>query len=159
MGKRGPNKLPNELKLQRGTFRSNQDGDPNSLPVAKLKASEIPAAPVTLNEYGRTLWYSVLQEYTTLEVVSKNLDLPMFEKYCWMMQETQRLEQELMTEGYLTSGAYSEVQNPKFNVYMKLFDSCMKISKEYGLTPASRQNIRLNQERINKDPLSEFEEL
>ena len=158
MGKRGPNKLPSELKLQRGTYRS-YDGDPNSLPVEKLDADSIPSAPDTLNEYGSNLWYSVLAEYTTLKVVAANLDLPMFEKYCWMMQELHRIEGELKDEGYLTQGAYSEVQNPKFNIYMKFLDQCMKISKEYGFTPASRQNLRINQEKIDKDPLDDFEQL
>ena len=148
-----------EEKMMIGTYRKDKDGDPNSLPVQKLSSNEIPSAPDTLNDYGRRLWYSVLEEYTTLEVVAKNLDLPIFEKYCYLMQELNGLEKELKDEGYLTQGAYSEVQNPKFNIYMKIFDQCLKISKEYGFTPASRQNLRINQEKIDKDPLDDFEQL
>jgi P27 family predicted phage terminase small subunit len=159
MGKRGPNKLPAELKIARGTLRQHRDGHPDDMPVKKIEPDSIPTAPEGLAEFGKSIWYSVLEEYSDKGVFAEKLDLPMFEKYCFMMEEMRRLEAELKVEGYLSQGAYSEVENPKFKVYNKLFDQAFKISKEYGFTPASRQNIRITQEQIKKDILDDFNEL
>ena len=155
----GKKPVPTEVLKLRGTYRADRQGGRVDDAVAKIEPNEIPLAPVSLDDYGQQIWYSVLQEYSKVKVFAKNLDLPMFQKYCWVMQEMNRIEQQLTAEGYLVAGNYGDVENPMFKIYMNLMNQAIKLSVQYGFTPAARMSLKLEAEKNHKDELSKFEEL
>lgn len=121
MGKRGPAKEPTATLEKKGSWRAKVRKDE---PVYGL-LSEI-AMPEILDDNGKKIWNRLLPMLGNQGVLT-DADLAPFERYCFLWQQWKKLASE------------GEVNLDKL---MKIESGFSKLEQQFGLTPASRPNIK-----------------
>lgn len=143
MGKRGPKKAPATVKLARGTFRQDRDGDPAAAPrVGKVAAC--PPAPDELEEIGRSVWLDMLPRIITAGYFAE-LDLRAFERYCRAHDEVEKCDVLLEEHGeYFTAETGYVGQHPAVNQRFKWLDIIRRYEEAFWLNPTARSGKQVS---------------
>lgn len=135
--KRGRKNKPVELKVLEGTNR--QDRMNHDAPDVK---AEIPVAPSFLGDDAKEEWDQISVELYGLGLLSK-IDRAALAAYCqsfdrWAKSERELAEQKLISK---TSNG-NEIQNPLVGIANKAMENMRKFLVEFGMTPATRSNVK-----------------
>jgi len=138
MGKRGPRKEPAVVKLARGTFRSDRDGDIGQAPKTPLVV-DCPPPPDYLGEHGRNAWLDVLPGIIEGGYFTQ-LDLRAFGRgYCRAHDEVAKCDAVLAEEGeHATAESGYVCQHPAVNQRFKWLDIIRRYEDAFWLNPTAR---------------------
>lgn len=140
MVKRGTKRLPDTIKIDRGTIRTDRTGSPQSKPQPNV-SSKLPEFPEVLKELGKRAWSEVGEKILRLGVATE-LDWGAFETYCRSFDEVAWCDQVLETQGhFFTSETGFVGQHPAINQRFKWLDVRRRYEAEFGLTPSSRSGV------------------
>lgn len=150
MGKRGPAPAPTELKLLRGNPGKRPLNDKEPRPA---EIQETPKPPAFLGKYGKKEWKRI----TPLLVKNKlftELDETALAAYCqaydrWITVEKCLRGYEKMT--YVTDKG-NIVQRPEVGIANKAMEELLKFGREFGLSPSSRTNLKVEEQETKDDP-------
>jgi len=121
MGKRGPAKEPTAKLAKKGSWRAKDRKDE---PV--YNGVESLRMPPGLGYHGQKMWNRLLPMLCNQGVLTE-VDIAGFERYCFMWQQ------------WKTIAKQDEVD---INKLMKLESGFSKLEQQFGLTPASRPNVK-----------------
>jgi P27 family predicted phage terminase small subunit len=147
MGKRGPPKLPDTIKLLRGTYRKAQDGDPDSKPAPKALVAMKP--PEWLGKDGRAAWSRESSRLVELGVLTE-IDVSAFSMYCRCFDEIAWCDKILEEQGHFFTAQSGYIgQHPAVNQRFKWIDLKRRYEAEFGLTPSSRSGVLVNKPKAS----------
>ena len=150
MGARGPAGKPTALKLLEGN-PGKREVNLNEPKYPLSAESEKP--PAWLGPYGKKEWRRIFPLLKTNGIMT-DADYMALCGYCqnvdtWVMAEKNKRANGLTT---VTSNG-TEVQHPAVGISNTAVTNMLKFAKEFGLTPASRQNLTAEQFDENENPL------
>ena len=163
MGERGPIGLTDAEKKRRGTHRPHR-----SKPATPRPASGNVEPPDwwDADSPAREMWDRTAPELVRLGLLSE-MEQGLFTIYCSSWEEWLIAMRAIETEGavYTTSRGVKRV-SPWMTVADKAAKRMLSIAAEYGLTPRSRQRIRIEINEPERDnpwrllrPTNPFDEL
>lgn len=142
MGKRGPRKAPVAIKISKGTYRRDKDGDVADMPSPDAANLDTPA---TLGEIGLAVWAHESAQLSKTNVLTE-ADRRALHTYCRTFDEVARLDELLKEEGeYFTAETGYIGQHPGVNQRFKWLEIRRRYECEFGLTPSSRTSIRVSE--------------
>lgn len=144
-------KTPSKLLKERGTFRRDRHSD-------DLEASAVPGlppAPDHLTPQQKSLWSKVGKQLVEAGLLS-SFDAQAFECMIKTYSELVAFEQQLADEPNIVSevgenGALQ--QHPLINIVHKWRMMLLRHLQQFGLTPAARTGIKLQQSQAD-DPMA-----
>jgi P27 family predicted phage terminase small subunit len=136
MARRGRKRQPTALKVARGTYRRDRDGDPDREPGVSLSGYLPP--PDRLGAVACATWETELPTLIAAGHVT-DLDLGAFELYCRAVGEVARLDKLLIDEGeYFTAQSGYVGQHPAVNQRFKWLNIIARFQEAFWLTPTAR---------------------
>lgn len=142
MGKRGPKKQPAALAKAKGTYRPsrNEDEIADSGALDFVTRDYKPDPPASLDEVACKIWVGLIGEACKLDGYISTVDLVLFEVYCKCYSEMLELETEDRT--YTDENGVKRL-NPLFKCYQDTRKEFIRLSAEFGFSPAARTRIKL----------------
>jgi P27 family predicted phage terminase small subunit len=138
--KRGRKKEPVSLKISKGTYRRDKDGEVADMPSPDTANLDTPA---TLGEVGSAVWAHESAQLSKTNVLTE-ADRRALHTYCRTFDEVARLDATLEKEGeYFTAESGYIGQHPAVNQRFKWLEIRRRYECEFGLTPSSRTSIRV----------------
>ena len=135
MGKRGPAKQPTAKLAKKGSWRAKvRKDEPVFGALTEIRM------PSYLGYYGQKIWKRLLPMLANQGVLT-DVDIAGFERYCFLWQQWKTLAKE------------PEVD---INKLMKLESGFSKLEQQFGLTPASRPNIKAVKIESKEDTTKRF---
>ena len=106
-------------------------------------ASELPDPPRWLSKEARAQWDTLAPTLHSAGLLTR-LDAVLFGSYCATMARWIEAEQHLNTEGttYVTPSGFTR-PSVWFKISSNLSQQLLKLGEHYGLTPASRQRLKV----------------
>lgn len=142
MGKRGTKRLPDTVKIARGTLRDDRTGDPDLKPQPKMAAGVLP--PEFLKDRGLATWEKTRTQLLDLGVLSE-IDVSAFGMYCRCDDEIAWCDKVLEEQGHFFTSETGYVgQHPAVNQRFKWIDLKRRYEAEFGMTPSSRSSVIVN---------------
>lgn len=134
----GRKNIPTALKKLKGNpgkrALNNKEPKPNV---------EIPECPACLTGEARTEWGRITKELKTLGIISK-IDQAALTVYCMTWLDFVYAARMVDEEGeVITSEKGGKYQNPWVGIKTSAMDRLVRISAEFGMTPASRTKIKV----------------
>jgi P27 family predicted phage terminase small subunit len=146
-------KVPNELKKLRGTYRADRDNQP----AAGERLTESPKPPDTMSLSAKQEWKAlapVLVELGTLCLA----DLRAFEQLCETLATQTALQAVIEAEGVLLkTGTGSYKTNPAMRSLETARNQAKALYTEFGLTPKARSYVSRAPGPVNENPDDDFE--
>lgn len=150
MGKRGPPPKPRALKVVQGTLR--KDREPES-PV-ELEPG-IPEPPEGMGDEARRCWDRLVPVLVTVRILTV-IDREALVMLCNSWAHYWYLQGVVEEEGFTYTSAKGNVlQHPAVSSMNKALENCLRLAREFGLTPASRSRIEALP-KPPEDPSREF---
>ena len=134
MGKRGPAKVVTVKLEKRGSWRAKTRKDEPK--YGELTENRMPSG---LGYHGKKIWQRLLP-LMDLEGVLTDTDIAGFERYCFLWQAWKDLTKEYPLD---------------INKLMKIESGFSKLEQQFGLTPASRPNVKANK-TVKEDTTKRF---
>lgn len=134
MGKRGPKRQPESLKVFKGTrYRHGESVNPD--------AKGSPEPPDTLGAIGQAKWRELAPQLISLGLLSA-LDQGHLEVYCEAWDVLGECRQILAREGFVISNDKGNLsRHPAAVERDKARQTIKQYGAEFGLTPASRAGL------------------
>lgn len=121
MGKRGPAKTPTAKLEKLGSWRAKvREDEPVYGEVTATRA------PSGLGYHGKKIWNRVFPMLANQGVLT-DVDLTAFERYCFLWQ---KWKDESVSDNF------------DLNKLMKIEAGFSRLEQQFGLTPASRPNVK-----------------
>jgi P27 family predicted phage terminase small subunit len=150
MGKRGPVPKTDELRTL--------EGNPSRRPLRgnSPKPEGVPACPLWLTPEARREWKRVAPELTRLGLLTK-LDRATLAGYCISYSWWRKAQEVLDDQGtvYVTNKGQLKPR-PEVEIARISGDMMKAFAAELGMTPASRERIRLSQPGEEPDPVEKL---
>ena len=143
MGKRGPAKKPTAQLEKVGSWRAKVRKDE---PVYGV-LSEI-RQPPGMGYHAKKIWNRLLPMLANQGVLT-DVDIAAFERYCFLWQAWKDLTKAKTDE----DGNHIELDIHKI---MKIETGFSKLEQQFGLTPASRPNIKATKIENKEDNTKRF---
>lgn len=157
----GPPKKPTALKIL--------EGNPGKQKLNKLEPkpsipSAVPEPPDFLNAEAKAEWWRRAPELHRLRVLT-SVDVSVLAAYCQAYSRWRAAEIALakMGEADMLTGAMmirtangNPIQNPILGVASRALEQMSRLAAEYGMTPAARAKIEVDDEALKNDPLSKL---
>jgi len=135
--KPGRKNTPVELKVLQGTNRADRAN--NEMPDVK---ADIPDAPSFLGDDAREEWDQISTELFDLGLLSK-IDRAALAAYCQSFDRWAKAERALAEENLISRTSNgNEIQNPLVGIANKAMENMRKFLVEFGMTPATRANVK-----------------
>lgn len=153
MGKRGPAPKPTNLKLLQG--------NPGKRPVNKsepqfTKYDEPPKPPTHLNKYGKKEWKRILPVLMNVGLLTE-ADYATLAAYCQAYGTWVEAEKLIKEKGFTyISDKGNSIQRPEVGIASTAMKNIVTFAREFGMTPSSRSNIKVDDSVASKDPFAEF---
>lgn len=149
-----PKPLPDKIKNLRGTSRKDRSNPSQPVPKA---ADSIPDAPQYWNKYAKEEWYRVTAELQAIGILHE-IDLSIIQVYCYnwglWCEASRTLEEEgktIMMQN--KGGGVYPIKSPWIAIKSDAEKALMKLTSEFGFSPASRTRISAPKKEGEKDPL------
>ena len=142
---------PTSIKILRGNpgCRPITDGEPTP-PPADL------SVPPSLSEVGIAKWDEVTSLLTRMGVFTQ-ADRSAIERYCLLheqfMQVVKHVRENGMTQ--LTHTGYSQL-TAEGSLFKSLPADLLKIEQQFGMTPAARSSLKVQDAAAPADPLEAY---
>ena len=118
---------------------------------------EVPPYPLSLNEEGQYLWDSILKSAIHLDGFIAVHDLFMFEQLCYIYQLICEAQRDIKKYGMFRLTEKKEAKASSFfRSYMELVKTYIVLCREFGLSPSSRDGIKIISKTEVYDPLAGF---
>ena len=136
-GKAGPRPLPTELKLLRGTYRSERAAEHQPMP-----ATRVPPCPAHILGEARREWKRTGKLLRDMGLIS-DLDRSAFAAYCQAWARWVEAEEKLREFGVvIVNKAKGEMYpSPFWKVSEQAVSQMRMFLVEFGMTPASRTRV------------------
>lgn len=142
MGKRGPRREPTVMKLAKGTYRADRQGNPVD-ELQTIVLSKVPPAPGSLGEKGREVWQRVGPLLCDSGVLHCG-DLEAFAMYCHAHDEYEKCNKTLAADGEYHTGPTGKISpHPALHQRLRWVEVMRRFQSEFGLTPSARNNVRV----------------
>lgn len=141
MGRRGTKKTPIELKVARGTYRADRDGDLSELPQVSPIAN-VPQPPIELGSIGASIWVEKAPELMAAGLLTP-LDLLQLADYCRAHDEIAKCDEMIAEHGELIATKDSMKANPAVGWRFQWLEVKRRIATEFGMTPSARSSIKV----------------
>lgn len=106
--------------------------------------SEIPTCPHYLSFTAKQEWKRLCKELASLGLLT-NLDRSMLAAYCQAYSVWKEAAEKISTEGLMIeSPSGYEMQSPYVSILNKQVEIMIKLSAEFGMSPASRTKIKVS---------------
>lgn len=139
MGKRGPARTPEALKVLEGTYREDRHG--GSL---KLRPGE-PRRPVWLCEAASLIWDEVVCELSLVPGLLCEADGAALALYCDARRQYHEYDEQIRSDGLttesLTAGTKAHPLLTHRNAARAAVD---KLGAKFGLTPSDRASLKMS---------------
>ena len=153
MGKRGPPKTPNEIKIHRGNPSKENLAALAALEPKPGEASLV--APPMLDGNALEMWTLRAPQLAAMKVFT-DADRVTLQRYCIAWELYILAYAELKANGLSAEiGSGRRVQLPEANLVSRYHADLLQIEREFGLTPSSRTAIRVEHGET-KDDLRAF---
>lgn len=157
MGKRGPKKTPTEILKKRGSWRGDKRAKHEVQPK-RIMAD----APIWLSDEATFVWGEIYEKLKQYGILSE-LDEKTLERYCIIYVRWKKAEEFLQTNGtqyevVTREGSIKWYAYPEVKIAKELAGELLKIEREFGMTPASRPEIKIINEGTNTTNGEESEE-
>ena len=140
----------------KGNYRPSRYKD-ELTPEGLQYIKEVPSYPLSLNEDGKYLWDSILGSAIHLNGFIAIHDLFMFEQLCYTHQLICEAQQDIKKYGMFRLTEKKEAKSSAFfRSYMELVKTYIVLCREFGLSPSSRDGIKIISKTEVYDPLKEF---
>lgn len=142
MGRRGPKKLPSNVKKMRGTYRA--DRAPENEPEPEQEA---PNCPTWLKREAKREWRRITPQLEDLGLLT-GIDRSALAAYCQAYHEWWEMESDIDENGYymVTSSGYEQIR-PAVTIRNKALNRMHKFLREFGLSPSSRAGISVPEKK------------
>lgn len=138
MGKRGPKATPTDILTMRGSWRAKKrlaEGEPEP-------AKGRPACPEWMPAEGKREWRRIVKELEAMGILHK-CDRSALVAYAEAWAHFVAAAKTLAEEGLLvTLPSGIKQQNPAVAIKNKASERLEKLAAQFGLTPASRANVK-----------------
>ena len=155
---KGRKRLPDAVKEQRGTDQPCRKN--KNLPVIE-SATKMPPAPKILNKHGRRFWRNVGKIAIDLGLLNP-ANMGSFQLLCSEYGVYVEAQENMSEISDMIDSGYDKQANKftKVTAYRKIsekaFANYLRMSAEFGLTPASISNVMMTPKEKQADPMSEF---
>lgn len=131
---------PSVLKVLEGN-RGHRKILPEPMP---LKKQRTPSPPKNLSPVAKTEWKRLAKELHRLGLLTI-VDMTMLETYCIVYARWVDAEEHVRSEGIVVLSPLKKVpmQNPYLSIANRAMEQMLKLSHEFGFTPASRTKIHV----------------
>lgn len=147
MGKRGPQRTPNEILRLRGSKRGNRDG---------VEASGTPDAPASLSPEAAAIWSDLVPRLATMGVVAC-VDASVLARYCTMLARWQRLSAWIDTNGETHTDIDGKVcAYPQVAIAQRYSELLLRIEQSFGMTASSRSSIAPKKPHGDRDADADY---
>lgn len=153
MGDRGPAAKPDSLK--------QLQGNPGKRPLNKKApkfdlVTGLPKPPGHLNRYGKHEWNRIIPVLQKVSMLTE-ADLTSLAAYCqaygtWVEAEKLKKAMGLTT----TTDKGNVIQRPEVGIANTSMANMISIAKEFGMTPASRTKVEVEETETQQDPFVKF---
>ena len=141
MGKRGPRKESEKMKLLKGTFRGDRDShEPRPAPIRPECPGWLPAEAVKE-------WDSLAPALERLGLLT-SIDGDQFAFYCLFTARARQAEKLINDMGLLVKSARGDgqmVKNPAVQIARDYGAAASKMADKFGLNPSSRAGLGITQ--------------
>ena len=135
MGKRGPAKKPTSQLEKVGSWRAKtRDAEPVYGVLSEIRQ------PPGMGYHAKKIWNRLLPMLANQGVLT-DADIAGFERYCFLWQAWKDITKEKPLD---------------INKLMKIESGFSKLEQQFGLTPASRPNIKANKVVAKEDKTKRF---
>lgn len=153
MGKRGPQKESEKMKLLKGTWRADRD----QKTAAKLEPG--PADPPGWLPPEAKEKYSELAPGLIKRKLLTVIDVDEFARYCLYYVRQVEAEGEVAANGLLIKSARGDgqlVKNPACQIARDYGSMASKLGEKFGLNPTSRDGLNIEDEAQENDHISQM---
>ena len=132
----GRKKLPTNLKILQGTFRTSRENKDEPKPDIN-----IPTAPDFLSKDALIEWGRISSQLSKLGLLS-DMDMAALALYCQAWGRIVKYEKIVAEKGELYKTTNGNIQlSPAMWVVNKAYEQVYKFMTEFGMTPASRSKV------------------
>jgi len=157
MGKRGFQQQSEDTARMKGTYRKDRYVKKETKIEGLIYLESVPAPPDSLNNDGKRYWNTTLNGLIKEGALIAEIDLYLFETLCYNYQLLMEFEKEMREKGqYYTDNKGKTRVSPLLGMYSRTFRMFLTTSKMFGLTPASRANIKIKPKEEENDLLKYF---
>lgn len=155
---KGRKRLPDQIKELRGTERLCRKKEDS---VKIESATKMPPSPKILNKHGRRFWRNVGKMAIDLGLLHPanmgNFQLLSSEYGVYVeAQENMNKISDMIDTGTDKQGNKFTKVTAYRKISEKAFTNYMRMSVEFGLTPASVSNVLMTPKEKQADPMGEF---
>lgn len=137
----GRHREPPAVKMAKGTFRADRDGNPDLIPMPEIVGDAKP--PRHLKERGLNYWNLIYPELIKLNVLTI-VDLPAFEELCSLMDKIHEMEVFLAEKGqWYTSPKGAILRHPAAIQRTQYVSERNTLMDRFGLNPTSRGKLQI----------------
>ena len=156
MGLRGYKQQPAAIAKMKGTFRKKRYNDMENLELTFLE--DLPEPPDNLNKDGIIFWNTILSELIKVNGLMAITDLPAFSRLCYYYQTMMECDRILEKSGktIIDKNGIEKI-NPNWPISNDAYKNYISLSREMGLTPSSRTNIKIEPKKIYDETLNDFQ--
>ena len=133
-------------------------GNPGKRPLNKRepKPTGTPTCPSHLDDNAKKEWRRISKELTAIGLLT-SVDRAALAAYCCAYSRWAAAEENIQKFGTVIKSPKSgyPVQNPYVSVANTALDLMRKFATEFGLTPASRSRLQVEQAQV-EDPFEAF---
>jgi len=144
MGKRGVQKLPQEIKIARGTLRPCREME-NQMQTNKLEA--IPTPPKDFDKKAIEVWWISTNALFNIGLLFAE-DIQKLEQYCRYCSISLKAKKMLDKQGIVIEevnqgGHVYHAKNKWWSIMLEADKQMIKLSQEFGFSPAARTKISM----------------
>lgn len=129
--------LPDEIKLARGTFRSDRATKSN---VQSAPLTERPLPPSSLGEIGRQHWGDLVEKLENLKLLESRF-LDAMEMYCRAWENLAHYEDAYAGREFVTVESGYVCAHPAIALAKQARDEIRRYQIEFGFTPSSAKSV------------------
>lgn len=147
----GRHAVPTAIKILRGNPGCRAINDQEPIPP-----SADPTPPLTLQEIGIAKWHELFALLTRMGVLTQ-ADLTTLERYCLIYEQFMAVVKHVREHGMtqITQTGYSQL-TAEGSLFKTLPADLLKIEREFGMTPAARSSLKVQDAAAPADPLEAF---
>ncbi len=142
MGKRGPQKTPTKMLEARGSWRANgRDAEPEPEPISGADC------PEWIPELGQKWWPQICNELAAMNVLT-TADLLAVGLLVDSLAQWLEYREVVKRDGVFLTHPQSghKILHPAYRASKDAWEQVLKVSREFGMTPASRANLSVSKE-------------
>jgi len=149
MGKRGPPKLPTQIKIARGTNRTKTSNEPKP-PRSAIKM------PKHLGKVAAAKWRQLLPLLDGIRLMT-DADIEALARYCdtyeWWLATRATLKKDGDTYPILNDGGEVKyiAQRPEVSIAHKLAQQLRQLEQDFGLNPSARASLSVEPEKSSDE--------